>query len=222
MIHAFVEVLVQFLKATKMSNWLITMMISFLPIAELRLGIPIGMRLGLDNFQAWLFSFVGSSMAAPIVLICFVPILDKMSQTKGFTAISSIFTGIFSTHAQKLEKNKQEQKPKSQLKRCIAVVLFVAMPGPMTGVWGGAAVACLLKLDFFKSVISVVLGNLIASLLVLAFSDMFDIFLDYIIVALLILAAISILTLIFKFIKKVLRIKTKVVDKALSTIGNNK
>lgn len=202
MVHAFVDIIVGFLQSTRMSNWLITMIVSFLPIAELRLGIPIGMRLGLSSTQSWIFAFIGSSMAAPVVILCFMPILKKMMASKSFSKIGDFFTNFFDSHAKKLENPKDNNKKKTPFKRMLAVTIFVALPGPLTGVWGGAAVANLLKLSFWKSVISVIIGNLIASLLVLAFSDLFEVFLDYIIVLMLVLAAFSILALIYKIVKK--------------------
>lgn len=192
-----------------MSTWLIITLISFLPIAECRLGLPLGIKMGLTTTQAWVFSFVGSSLAAPIVILFFMPLLGKMAKTKSLGFIAKYFNETFDSHAKKLDDKNQKNlnvqkrpKKKSTPKRMLAVTIFVALPGPLTGVWGGAAVASLLRLSFTKGVISVVLGNLIASVLVLIFSDFFNAFLDYLIFALLVLAAISIIIIIVKIVKK--------------------
>jgi uncharacterized membrane protein len=205
MIHTFVDTIVELLKSTNMSNWLITMLVSFLPMAELRLGIPIGMRLGLSNLQSWLFAFVGSSLAVPVVLICFAPLLDKLGHNSKLSNISRSLTTRLQSKANKVDPNQLDHKHKTPIKRMLAVTIFVALPGPLTGVWGGSAVASLLKLSFWSSLISVVVGNLIASLLVFLLSDALDIFLDYFIVGVLILISIGILNYAFKLCRRLVK-----------------
>jgi uncharacterized membrane protein len=214
MIHGFVDAIVRLLHSTNMSEWLIVLLISFMPIAESRLGIPIGMRLGLSPEQSWLFAFVGSSLATPIVLILLVPLINKLARSKGISAIAKVFAEVFEKNADKLTKAQCQQKQQRQsivtLRKMLAVCIFVALPGPMTGVWGGAAVASIIKLTYVKALFSVIAGNLIASLLVLAFADFFIIFIDYIIFALIALAVLSVLWLIFKLARKALFTKRRI------------
>jgi uncharacterized membrane protein len=201
MIQIFVNGIVQLLKATNMSNWLIVVMISFLPFSESRLGIPIGIRLGLSHFQSFVFAFVGSSLAIPCVLIFCVPLIDKLANSRRLSKIANFFRGDLQDKANKLTASKPLTK-RTITKKMLAVSIFVALPGPLTGVWAGSAVASLLRLNFACSLISVVVGNLIASLLVLIFSDIFAQYIDLVIFALLALTVLAVLAMLFRMVKK--------------------
>ncbi len=53
------------------------------------------------------------------------------------------------------------------------VLLFVAIPLPLTGVYTGTCVAIMLGLNFYETLIAVTTGNFIAGLIMLAISTIF-------------------------------------------------
>jgi len=161
---------------------------------------------------SWFFSFLGSSLAAPFVLLIFAPVVEKIkniakNKKPGF------FDKVFSKHATKISDKLEKNKDNRERKKMIAVIAFVAIPGPMTGVWGASVVSSILKLSYVKSIISVTIGNLIASLMVLLFAELFYNILDYIIFAIIVMFAISALSLLIRYI-----LSKKRTDKKLNPI----
>ncbi|MCL2599080.1 MAG: small multi-drug export protein [Firmicutes bacterium] len=201
------------LQKTGLSNWLIVSILSFLPIVESRLGIPIGIKLGLSPLASWLFAFIGSSLAAPFVLLLFAPIVQQLKKSAK-SKKTSFLDLMMQKHADKIThdidtQNLLTQKTphkRTQRKKVLAVIAFVAIPGPMTGVWGASIVCNLLKLSYARSILAVTLGNLIASLSVLLFAKLFANILDYIIFAVLVLLVLSLISLLVKYIHK--KVKT--------------
>ena len=51
------------------AGWLV-FVISMLPIAELRVGIPLGIAMGLPAWEAFLYAIVGNGLiAVPVLLL---------------------------------------------------------------------------------------------------------------------------------------------------------
>lgn len=208
MIQLMIESILNLLQKTRFSNWFIVMILSFLPIVESRLGLPIALRLGMSPASGWFFSFLGSSLAAPFVLLLFAPVVAKIQKSM-HQKKTGFFDKIFSKHAKeisdKLEQNRdttndKQKQEKTDRKKMLAVITFVAIPGPMTGVWGASVVSSILKLSYVKSIVSVTIGNLLASLLVLLFAELFYNIIDYIILAVIIMFILSAISLVIKFV----------------------
>ncbi len=76
------------------------------------------------------------------------------------------------------------KKPKKQnrtLQKCTLVFVFCALPLPFTGVWSAGALASLLNLHFWPSVLSLILANVLGSLVVFCFCAIFSNYIDLII-----------------------------------------
>ena len=94
------------------------------------------------------------------------PIVKKLKQTKHFKSIATKIESKFQKQtAEMLEENNETKNKK--LNTWLAVMLFVAIPAPMTGIWSGAALSCFTDLSFFKSFSAVAVGNLIGCMLIL-------------------------------------------------------
>lgn len=72
-----------------------------------------------------------------------------------------------------LVSTQGDKKVFSLKKKIISLFLFVALPLPFTGVWTGACIAVALGLNFWQSTATVVLGNAVAGLIVMAVSALF-------------------------------------------------
>ena len=99
----------------------------------------------------------------------------------------------------------------------IGVFAFVAVPIPLTGVWTGSAVASFMGLGFFKSMLMVWAGNLVAALIISLLSYFLADYIDYIIYALLAIVVIALVAYIVKLvlhIRKDKKSKNQVVDQA--------
>lgn len=131
------------------------LILSMFPIIELRGAIPLGLGLGMDYKNSFLISFIGSSIPAlPIVfLIGYVFLI--LRKINFFDKLISKIT------IKTLSKRSQIDKY-----GYIGLFFFVAIPLPGTGVWTGALISHLLNMNKIKSIITIILGNLAAGIIV--------------------------------------------------------
>ena len=139
------------------SDTLVTLIISMLPIVELRLAIPIGVSLGLPLWKAALISVIGNLIPAPFIIAFIRVIMDWMK-----------------VHMKWMQKfvawlEKKGTGPKADRVRKYefwGLLLFVAIPLPGTGAWTGALVAALLDIRMKRALPPIIVGVLIAAVLV--------------------------------------------------------
>lgn len=133
------------------------LLISVLPLIELRGAIPVGTSLGLKYNESFLLSFIGSSIP-PIFIVYLIGYVFIILRKINF------FDKLISKITEKtLSKRKQIDKY-----GYLGLFLFVAIPLPGTGVWSGALLSHLLLMNKVKSLIVVILGNLAAGIIVTA------------------------------------------------------
>lgn len=137
-------------------NWLEIMIISAIPIVELRGSIPLGILVyHMPYFQNFVLGVLGSIIPAPFILLFIPAILKWMSGTRVFGKMANWII------AKGLKKSKKLTKYETW-----GLFLFVAIPLPGTGVWTGCLAASLIGLDFKRSLVSVSLGSLVAGIIV--------------------------------------------------------
>ena len=135
---------------------LAVLIISMIPIIELRLAIPIGVAVGLSPYIAIPLAIVGNLIPVPFIILFIKKIFSWMRK------VSPKLNGIVDRMEAKAEKNKTKV-----LKYAFwGLVIFVAIPLPGTGAWTGALVAAMLDMPLKKAFPSVVLGVLIAGAIV--------------------------------------------------------
>lgn len=146
-----------------------------LPVVELRGAIPIAMQMGLPWYAALGYSFLGSVIVAPILLLILLPVLNAMKKIKGFRGLANAVEGLFQSKAEsvKLKAGNATTKQKEDIIKIMGVFLFVAIPLPLTGVWTGSAVAVFLGLGFWKSLLAVAVGNMSAGFIMTGLSVLF-------------------------------------------------
>lgn len=148
-------------------SWLATLLISMFPIIELKGAIPVGMSTdfwgehALTSMQAFWFSLLGSCLVVPIVALIFTPIIKWMKTTKIFKKLATAIENKVNKSSEKLSSSN-----KTTFLKMLGVFVFVAIPLPLTGVWTGTCIAVAIGLKVWQSVVSVVLGNIVAGLLV--------------------------------------------------------
>lgn len=200
---------------------LVTMFISILPIVEARGAIPIALGYNIPPLLAWLYAFIGSSMIVPLLLLVLLPLINWLGKAKIFKKAAKVIyekfeqksAGIISKDQQTSPQNAddtltQEQQKAAEIlclkkietKKFWGVLLFVAIPLPLTGVWTGSAVAAILKMKYPKAILAIVLGNLIASGIITLLCALFSNYINYIILAIGIIAILAVLILIIKII----------------------
>lgn len=148
-------------------NWLKVVLLAAVPLIEQKGAIPLGINVyHMSPLTVFLLTFFGSLLPVPFVLICFNKIFEWLGKYK-------LTSGIYNLIQRKISKNKS----KFQKFEEIALITFIAIPLPTTGVWTGTAVAAFLKLDFKKSVMCAVVGSFICGLIVTGLSVAFPAFL---------------------------------------------
>ena len=134
-----------------------TFLISMLPLIELRLGIPFGYaRFDLHILLASIVATLGTILSVAILLRC-LPIIIKLSLKVSF--LKKILEKVF-------EKTRAKHSEKLIHLGEIALVIFVAVPIPGSGGWGGALIAYLFGLSYWKALKFISIGLVFAALIV--------------------------------------------------------
>ena len=150
--------LLQWLTDTTLGKCVFTMLVSMIPIIELRGGLPFGVALGLPYYLAFPAAVAGNLIPTPFIIVYIRRIFKLMRRY--FPRLNGL--------VDKLEL-KAHLKGKKVLKyQSIGLWLFVAIPLPGTGAWTGSLAAAFLDMRLKKAMPAVVLGVLTAGCIMLA------------------------------------------------------
>ncbi|EGC83911.1 COG2426 family protein [Anaerococcus hydrogenalis] len=144
------------------SNQVALIIISMLPLIELKGSIPIGLAMGLKPFQTYIYSIIGSIVPAIFILMWIMPIFDYMKKKDSLKKLVA--------WAEKKAKKKEGNIKKYEY---LGLFLFVAIPLPGTGIWMGSLIASILGLKKMKSFLTISVGNVIAGIIIYTFSSFF-------------------------------------------------
>ena len=139
-------------------NLLWTALLSFLPISELRGGIPFAIARGIPWYWAYPFSAALNVLAAPCCW-SFLSTLHKIFLRMGW--YRNFFDRFVERARLKLRRNVERWG-------WFGIALFVAVPLPITGAWTGTLGAWVFGLSKRKTLAAVVLGVVIAGAVVTA------------------------------------------------------
>ncbi len=142
------------------SKELAVLIISALPIVELRLALPVAINLfHFPWYYALPLAIIGNLLPVPFILL----FLDAVSRL-----LSKI--GLFRRMLYWLfESTRRRGKIITRYER-IGLVLFVAIPLPVTGAWTGSLAAILFGLKFRHAFLSIFIGVFIAGVIVTCLS----------------------------------------------------
>jgi len=126
------------------------------PIAELRAAIPLAiLTFDFPWYHALLLAIIGNLIPVPFILL----FMDTATRLLGkITFFRRILDWLF-------ERTRRRGKIIQKYKR-IGLVLFVAMPLPVTGAWTGSLAAVLFGMSFKHAFLSVLAGVIIAGIIV--------------------------------------------------------
>lgn len=138
--------------------WLATLLLAMLPVFELRGAIPVGSRvLGLPLAEAVAISVIGNMLPIIPILLLLGPISSWLSRWPLF---DRFFQWLFAR-----TRSKSDLVRRYEL---VGLMLFVAVPLPMTGAWTGAVAAFLFGIGFWPALGAIFLGVLIAGAVITA------------------------------------------------------
>ena len=143
--------------STTLGKFILTFLISMVPVVELRGGLPYGIVSGLPYGLAVTAAILGNMLPVPFIIL----FIEKI-----FAWLRNHFPKIdaFISALERRAATKQETVDKYG---ALGLVILVAIPLPGTGAWTGALAAALMKLDMKYAVISIAAGVLIAALIVM-------------------------------------------------------
>ncbi|MBI2450521.1 MAG: small multi-drug export protein [Candidatus Nealsonbacteria bacterium] len=141
-----------------LSPELIIASLSALPFTELRGSIPIALGVyKLPVVTAFFLAVLGNIAAAVLVLLGLEffsgYLMRKFSLANRF--LNWLFKRTRESHQKKFEGWKE-----------LALMLFVAVPLPLTGAWSGALCSFIFGIPVKRAIIAISLGVVIAGLLV--------------------------------------------------------
>jgi len=131
--------------------------VGMLPVFELRGAIPLGFFLEMPLAKTFILAFLGNLI--PVIPLYFLlqPISIRLSRLPLFRVF---FNWLFS-HTKKRAEIIQRYE-------ALGLVLFVAIPLPITGAWTGTIAASLFRIKFKYTFWAVTLGVFIAGVIVTA------------------------------------------------------
>lgn len=147
-----------------MLNYLYIFFIAMVPLIELRGAIPVAYVLKANNPEfnlilAYIVITIGNMVPVPIIYFFARKVLEW---GKDKPVIGKFFTFCL----RKGEKGGQKLQEKAGRGLFLALALFVGIPLPGTGAWTGTLAASILDMGFKKSVLAVITGVAIASLII--------------------------------------------------------
>ena len=148
-------------------NYIITFLISMIPLVELRGAVPYAISSGIPLWQALLIGVVGNMLPVPIIFFFARHILEW---GKDKPVIGNFFTWCLNKGHRGGQKLEEAAGDKGIF---WALLLFVGIPLPGTGAWTGTLAASILDWDFKRSVLAVMLGVILAGLIMGTLSLLF-------------------------------------------------
>ncbi|MCZ7384899.1 MAG: small multi-drug export protein [Candidatus Methanoperedens sp.] len=141
--------------------WLAVIIIAALPVAELRLSIPIAILkppygYGFDPLTAFVLSIIGNMLPVIPLLLYLEPVSNYLRR---WNTWDRYFTWLF---------NRTHHKHSGEFEKygSIGLAVFVGVPLPATGAWTGCAAAFVFGFNFKNAFLAIFAGVLMAGIVV--------------------------------------------------------
>ena len=132
----------------------LTMLVSMIPVVELRGGIPFGVASGLPVWAAFIAAVIGNLIPVPFIIVYIRRIFQWMRQK--MPRLNRL--------VDRLERKAHLKGQKVTKFKYLGLMLFVAVPLPGTGAWTGSLAAAFLDMPLRKALPSVIVGVLTAGM----------------------------------------------------------
>lgn len=144
--------ILNWLEGTMGGEFIFTMLVSMIPIVELRGGLPFGVALGLPYPVAFTAAVIGNILPAPFIVVYIRRIFQWMRRRL------PRFNGV----VDKLENKAHLKGNKVNKYKYLGLFLFVGIPLPGTGAWTGSLAAAFLDMPLRKALPSIIAGVVLA------------------------------------------------------------
>ncbi len=175
---------------------------SILPALETKIAIPLGMDYSvfgensLSLFQSFLIATISSSLMSIVLIVIFHFLFNKKRKS------NNLQTKFQNMLQKPLSKLQNLSKPK----KIFMCLLFVFLPVPFSGIYGGAILCSLLKLSIPASITSLVLGNILScgveALMCLMLKPFISLFLNILIIIVILGVLYQLISFIFEKLLK--------------------
>ncbi len=150
--------IMQWLTGTTGGRFVFTMLVSMVPIVELRGGLPFGVALGLPYGLAFPAAVLGNIIPAPFIIVYIRRIFQFLR--RHFPRLNGF--------VDRMERKAHDKGEKVKRYEALGLWLFVAIPLPGTGAWTGSLAAAFLNIRLKNALPAVILGVLTAGCIMLA------------------------------------------------------
>jgi uncharacterized membrane protein len=140
-----------------MNPYLTVFLLAMTPVGELRASLPLALLFYKMPVEvAFLISYIGNIIPPILIIFLLEPIYKFLSER--FTFARHFFEWLF----------RRTRSKSSIIERyeMIGLIIFIAIPLPLTGAWTGSIAAFLLGMKPKRSIISVLAGVFIAGIIV--------------------------------------------------------
>ena len=146
--------LLQWLTGTRVGEFTFTVLVSMLPVVELRGGIPFGVAAGLPVWAAFIAAVIGNLIPVPFIIVYIRRVFQWMR--KKFPKLNSL--------VDELERKAHLKGQRVTKYKYLGLIVLVAIPLPGTGAWTGSLAAAFLDMPLRRAIPSIIVGVLIAGL----------------------------------------------------------
>jgi len=128
------------------------------PLLDIKLAIPLGLKLGLSKTSTIVFATAGTIIPAMIGLAAAEPIIKFLREKSPLMDrfITFLFNKTRKDHSKSFEKYE-----------ALFIFMFVATPVPGTGASAGALIAYLFGVEYWKACSLFIAGTILSSILLL-------------------------------------------------------
>lgn len=150
--------IMQWLTQNPAGEFCFTILVSMVPVVELRGGIPFGVARGLPVWAAYLAAIIGNMLPVPFILVYIRRIFQWMRRRLPW--LNSL--------VDRLERKAHLKGRTVSKYKYLGLILFVAVPLPGTGAWTGSLVAAVLNIRMRHALPAILLGLIMAGLITTA------------------------------------------------------
>jgi uncharacterized membrane protein len=137
------------------SKELLIILTAALPVSELRGAIPLGISLGEGVLKTFCLAVLGNILPVAPLLVLLKPVSERLRYISFFR---KFFNWLF--------ERTRRKSGLVQKYEAIGLILFVAIPLPVTGAWTGSVAASLFNLKFRLAFPAIIIGVVIAGIIV--------------------------------------------------------
>ncbi|MBO5757343.1 MAG: small multi-drug export protein [Clostridia bacterium] len=130
---------------------------SMVPVIELRGAIPLGWATNIPWWLTYLLAVAGNMLPVPFILLLIRQVLTVMEK------MPIKFVRAFAAW---LRRKAEKNTDKIQRFGFWGLCFFIAIPLPVTGAWTGSLVAATIRMNFWRAMLSALLGVMIAGVIV--------------------------------------------------------